>query len=154
MTKEELYGGKKEKPRICEVLGVEVGEVWTIRDWIGNERFRFKDEETIQRKYEDGNWKDTSFMGNTLIRLINSPEDIIHNPRWTEEVIDEMPAADVAPVRHGEWHLHDGGKAAECSLCSHVERVRGRSLAKDEWRKYSPFRRLCGAKMDGGASHE
>ena len=49
--------------------------------------------------------------------------------------ISELPAADVAPVRHGRWLLD--GSCSECManpLTTH--------------KKYCPN---CGAKMDGGA---
>lgn len=49
----------------------------------------------------------------------------------------EMPAADVAPVRHGRWIYHDDG-VFTCSECGNAE-------SNDSY-----YCRLCGAKMDGG----
>ena len=52
-----------------------------------------------------------------------------------------LPAADVAPVVHGRWIMHDDefGLTCECSVC-HIETMGDGN--------YCPN---CGAKMDGGA---
>ena len=52
--------------------------------------------------------------------------------------IKNMPAADVAPVRHGRWIYHDDG-VFTCSECGNAE-------SNDSY-----YCRLCGAKMDGSA---
>lgn len=55
--------------------------------------------------------------------------------------IGELPAADVAPVRHGRWtriDYHD----ARCSECGH------KTYYPDRISLYCPE---CGARMDGGA---
>lgn len=51
-----------------------------------------------------------------------------------------LPAADVAPVVHGRWIMHDDefGLTCECSAC-HIETMGDGN--------YCPN---CGAKMDGG----
>ncbi len=58
-----------------------------------------------------------------------------------------LPAADVAPVRHGRWvepsRLYYGAKQYECSLC----------YSDTFWKKHSitekyPHCPNCGAKMD------
>ena len=63
--------------------------------------------------------------------------------------IMDIPAADVAPVRHGRWieplRLHYGAKQYECSLC----------YSDTFWRKHSitvkyPYCPNCGCRMDGG----
>lgn len=52
--------------------------------------------------------------------------------------IDAEPAADVAPVVHGEWEYYTHTMMA-CSICKrHVPRHKS---------EYCPH---CGAKMDGG----
>ena len=55
--------------------------------------------------------------------------------------IMDIPAADVAPVVHGRWIMHDDefGLTCECSSC-HIETMGDGN--------YCPN---CGAKMDGGA---
>ena len=58
--------------------------------------------------------------------------------------IDAQPAADVAPVVHGEW-IHLGGDEWCCSACGFVITTEG------SWDK--PTKKYCedcGAKMDGG----
>ena len=59
--------------------------------------------------------------------------------------IMDIPAADVAPVRHGRWierkSFHaDGGVSAKCSVCKNDVQYLGNPL------NYCPN---CGAKMDG-----
>lgn len=53
--------------------------------------------------------------------------------------IDTIPAADVAPVRHGRWDKA-GYDLARCSFCHTVRKT---DFARDH---YCPN---CGAKMDG-----
>ena len=61
----------------------------------------------------------------------------------TEFVEDELPAADVAPVRHGrwEWETEDLYRCTDCHEKVHVKEVMGRP----DW-DYCPN---CGAKMNG-----
>lgn len=56
--------------------------------------------------------------------------------------IADMPAADVAPVRHGHW-IEDG----DCQICSEC----GEEHCWDEYR--AAYCDSCGAKMDGGEDH-
>lgn len=59
-----------------------------------------------------------------------------------EQLLDEIPAADVAPVVHGRWvpfHSEAAGDIQYCSACEI-----GFAAKTD----YCP---TCGAKMDGGA---
>lgn len=74
-------------------------------------------------------------------------EERCHNDKWTEthEIaykaeIDQIPAADVAPVKHGQWvfyHYELYGCYYECSNC------------KYESNKKTNYCPNCGAKMDG-----
>lgn len=54
---------------------------------------------------------------------------------------EKFPAADVVPVRHGEWLKHNN-YYKECSLCGFLEYNSS---------NYCPN---CGAHMDGGNSNE
>lgn len=59
-----------------------------------------------------------------------------------------IPAADVAPVRHGRWVERQaphaiGGVSAKCSACGKSVQYLGNPL------NYCPN---CGAKMDGGTN--
>ena len=66
-----------------------------------------------------------------------------------DEMIEELPAADVAPVRHAKWVDN------HCTACGMMP------MGDEMWKNYdceSPlFERFmdycpsCGAKMDGGA---
>lgn len=59
---------------------------------------------------------------------------------YDTKLIDEIPAADVTPVVHGRWIMHDDefGLTCECSVC-HIETMGDGN--------YCPH---CGCRMDGG----
>ena len=61
------------------------------------------------------------------------------------EAIEEVPAADVAPVVHGEW-IHKNGEMY-CSVC-------GSEALMDEVYYKSPYCPDCGAKMRGVAAND
>ena len=82
-------------------------------------------------------------------------DEKLNEPRWTEKHIEELtqdfivipkdtPAADVAPVVHGEWITIDD--ISRCSECGYIPAYD--SAIDDLF--YSPFCPSCGAKMDGG----
>lgn len=56
-----------------------------------------------------------------------------------KEKLNAVPAADVAPVRHGKWERTDGNSYPSCSECG------CESLS----RANRPYCQFCGAKMDG-----
>ena len=63
---------------------------------------------------------------------------------WDEiiDALENIPAADVAPVVHGRW-VFGGDGCVICSKCNEEE-------SNDNHRNFCPN---CGAKMDGGADH-
>lgn len=71
---------------------------------------------------------------------------------YVMSIIEDAPAADVAPVVHGRWDnsgrytFPGGGTAVRCTNC-------GCALTESEYRlnnwNYCP---VCGAKMDGNAN--
>ena len=66
------------------------------------------------------------------------------------DAIKFTPAADVAPVRHGEWMEIWGGPwvlGYECSICNYYNEKTPTHL---EPTHYCPN---CGAKMDGGSKN-
>lgn len=70
---------------------------------------------------------------------------------WTE--IRKLPAADVAPVRHGKWTYNDAYVLwAERYFCSEC----GRNTPPDGDYRYhfTDYCPNCGAKMDGGTDND
>ena len=71
--------------------------------------------------------------------------DDAYEQGWDEALscIEKIPSANVAPVVHGRWIMHDDefGLTCECSAC-HIETMGDGN--------YCPN---CGAKMDGGAGN-
>lgn len=64
------------------------------------------------------------------------------------QMLEKLPAADVAPVVHTRW-AHLGGDEWCCPVCGFVITTEG------SWDK--PTKKYCedcGTKMDGGADHE
>ena len=87
--------------------------------------------EDIEQKIQDG--LNNLVLGHDAIEVLG--------------MIYVMPAADVAPVRHGRWIYHPddlfpGDSTQECSCCHEEEYL---TLYNEN---YCPN---CGAKMDGGA---
>ena len=75
-----------------------------------------------------------------LITGAPNTENALYKASSIYAVIDNAPAADVAPVRHGRWIAsHD--EFCACSICKYPVYV--------GWNQtnYCPN---CGAKMDGG----
>lgn len=60
------------------------------------------------------------------------------------KIIEELPAADVAPVVHAHWKFYgENGHGYGEWMCTHCRSVTGEKYAKN----YCPF---CGSRMDGG----
>ena len=62
--------------------------------------------------------------------------------------VQEIPPADVVPVRHGRWIVRfDGPYKRRRCYCSHCGRHNGvGGIAQNQEKPYCPN---CGAKMDG-----
>ncbi len=66
------------------------------------------------------------------------------------QMLEKLPAADVAPVVHGRWEMRPTGMATDtgpeykayCTVCNEPNK-----------QYQPPFCPHCGAKMDGGADH-
>lgn len=73
------------------------------------------------------------------IGICDCCKHIKHNPEGCA-LIDNAPATDAEPVRHGEWlnRLNGMFQLGTCSVCGSVSRDTGR------------FCPNCGARMDGG----
>ena len=62
------------------------------------------------------------------------------------QVVDSIPAADVAPVRHGRWEIDDEG-FVRCGVCHQKN-----PLYNAEFVELTPYCPNCGASMlDGEA---
>lgn len=82
------------------------------------------------------------------------PCSTLLTPEEFTEYLDEIPTADVAPVRHGRWEgtadgYADGELVYDMWACSECGFDADGAEEKPEW-KYCPN---CGAKMDGGAEN-
>ena len=62
------------------------------------------------------------------------------------KILNQLPAADVAPVRHGRWVSVPHKLARVCSVCNRDEPYKFADIDADVY-DYCPY---CGAKMDGG----
>ena len=70
--------------------------------------------------------------------------DFVSGIEMVLEYAKNIPAADVAPVRHGQWKCNK-----PCPVCG-GDRFEG--LDADIWADWEPpYCPNCGAKMDGGA---
>ena len=70
-------------------------------------------------------------------------EHFIYGIETVLEYAENLPAADVAPVRHGRWKCNK-----PCPVCGE-DRFKG--LDADIWADWEPlYCPNCGAKMDGG----
>ena len=79
------------------------------------------------------------------IRVVNGQSSLTMTRSSLLDSISKLPAADVAPVRHGRW---EPGNPI-CPVCGGNK---FRDLDADIWCDWQPdFCPNCGAKMDGGA---
>lgn len=70
-----------DKPRICEVLGVEVGK------WFTFDMLDYKVAENGDMKWRS-DYESGFINAVALLEMINHPERIIRKPRWTEQEVD------------------------------------------------------------------
>ena len=76
-----LEEANMDKPRICEVLGFDVGEQFYIADSYCNP-YHITPEGLIEDK--DGDVQDC-----IALDLINYPDRIIRKPRWTQQEVED-----------------------------------------------------------------
>ena len=76
-----------DKPRICEVLGVEVGE----RFELGNTGIILlvNDDGLLHIGLSQGAHKETDLNVNYLVKAINHPDRIIRKPHFTEQEVED-----------------------------------------------------------------
>lgn len=82
-----------------------------------------------------------------------SPEEAAD---YLAEYLDDIPAVDVAPVRHGRWYSRGG--RFRCSVCDNkafLKDIGGTGGWSHEYEQQkSPYCPNCGAKMDGGNDND
>lgn len=84
-----------------------------------------------------------SVLAGKLIHGAKDSEKALYKANDIYAAIDNAPASDVAPVRHGRWETHsDRPDSLICSVCNC-----GFDMWKHDPHNYCPN---CGAKMDGG----
>ena len=71
-----------DKPRICEVLGVEVGQNFKLK---GADMGFYVDKDGIVKREED----DKSVGLPEICMMINLPDQIIRKPRFTEQDVED-----------------------------------------------------------------
>ena len=81
-----------DKPRICEVLGVEPEEKFEIRGNI-EDCFRINRYGAFQVETSHDTWSDAPVF--CLTNIINHPENIIRKPRFTEQEVERAKAIKV-----------------------------------------------------------
>lgn len=78
-----------DKPRICEVLGVDPDEEWTVS---GNDIAIYRVSGGVALEYAmpkyngDGKWLPVGMP--CLVDFINHPDRIIRKPRWSEQEVE------------------------------------------------------------------
>jgi len=82
-----------DKPRICEVLGVEVGEQVYYKD-PNDEMLQFfvQPDGVPVFVFESGKPVGKIGMGYAIAQAINHPDRIIRKPRWTEQEVERAKA--------------------------------------------------------------
>lgn len=76
---------KQARPRICEVLGVEVGECFCIKGFCEKDvEFCIKNDETFSTR--PSNVQGSSVA---LLRTLDHPDRIIRKPRWTQQEVED-----------------------------------------------------------------
>ena len=79
-----------DKPRICEVLGVEVGERFELKST--GIVLLVNDDGKIHISLSHGEHKETDLNVNYLVNAINDPNCIVRKPRWTEQEVEAAKA--------------------------------------------------------------
>lgn len=81
------------------------------------------------------------------IRVVNGQSSLTMTRSSLIDSISKLPAADVAPVRHGRWEIVVGSNGKEHMVCT-------RCRVSQDLTGVFTYCPNCGAKMDGGDSDE
>lgn len=108
-----------DKPRICEILGVEVDEEFTYNFGANQvNRGTFKIGADGKRYYKTGDIWSPCYDEDDLAVIINHPDRIIRKPRWTQQEVERAKVVRVL------WGGVD--KLEKCDL--HIKAVDGTHL--------------------------
>lgn len=142
-----------DKPRICEVLGVEPEEKFEIR---GNTlgRFRINKYGTFQIEISNDCWGFSTVE--CLNNLINHPENIARKPRWTEQEVELFRAIQVLyPKAEYVERIKDSGVIGlsnnTCGWIPDIDKDLFPSLCPGESVKLSE---VCGSIHDGEGGND
>lgn len=70
-------------------------------------------------------------------------------------VLRNIPAADVQPVKHGKWEEEDTMPYDNFVVCSECGmNLSPQNYTKEEWQESFKYCPCCGARMDGGAKND
>lgn len=87
--------------------------------------------------------------------MVNGNEHFINGIESVLEYVENLPAADVVPVKHGRWEcVYDdstGETYITCSHCKNIRTVNGCFVSTDGKSCYfeDDYCPNCGAQMDG-----
>lgn len=70
-----------------------------------------------------------------------------------QDFLDNIPTADVTPVRHGRWIWHEEEFEYECSACHCRFDYNHTFEIFDHGFQYANYCSNCGAKMNGGVDN-
>lgn len=87
-TPAQMKEANMDKPRICEVLGVEVGQNFKLK---GADMGFYVDRDGIVKREED----EASIGLPEICLMINHPDRIIRKPRFTEQEVERAKAIKV-----------------------------------------------------------
>lgn len=97
---------------------------------------------TAEHAYNEWNLAMAAADGKREINLVYKRQELC---KAVASIFDSTPAADVAPVVHGEWKSNGLGGYTYVFVCSQCGYVDGYPF--NDRHKFCPN---CGAKMDGG----
>lgn len=144
-------------------MGVSFGEADTVEDAVICQKIaaKIKKRTVFMEMCTKDQPKEYIERGAAINAISGQPSEL-HYPSWYKGNIEGVPAADVAPVVHGEWEIKariyrmmddiDEVLYIECPICKREFRVP--STYDDEEiikyaREHYPYCN-CGVKMDGG----
>ena len=75
---------------------------------------------------------------------------IMHGIYRVEQALDDIPTADVVPVKHGHWIWNEDEWNHQCSVCKERFDYSKTYELFDHGFQMASYCPCCGAKMDGG----